>query len=337
MRKSEGDTDDAIDLLSSALEIDPLGRIPYVNLPSFYAMRGQNSETTQMLLKAVSIFPDWPTPHNYLSNHLQKLGRLDESVAWGLREIALSQDPMAGGPLIAIYQEFGNDAAVTDFVESFPADHPLYPIGKSYWHYVTRDYEGALTELENLSDLSAYPVDVTVGLMVGASIMTGEFDRAYDYMVRSYPLLTGDAEPTVDKKNVYSAVLLAFIEQKRNRTNHARELLAKAQPVVATLPRLGMAGHGIKDVHILTMQGRLNAAIEALTEAVDEGFVSSQAFDIWSFDEDPIIEPLRSDPRFPDIEQKINDRIEEMRRNVEEARASGDWSALLDEAKGETA
>ena len=89
-----------------ALTMDPLSRIPYVNLPGFYAQRGQNEEATAMLLKAVSIFPDWSTPYGYLSNHLQKLGRLDEAVAWGRRERALSEDPMSGGNLLGIYQEF---------------------------------------------------------------------------------------------------------------------------------------------------------------------------------------------------------------------------------------
>ncbi|MGB5332039.1 MAG: tetratricopeptide repeat protein [Woeseiaceae bacterium] len=337
LRESEGEIDAAVELLTNALKIDPLSRIPYLNLPSFYASRGQNAETTTMLLKATAIFPDWSLPYGYLSNHLQKLGRLDEAVAWGLREMVLSEDPMAGGTLIGIYQEFGDDAAITDFVQSFPSNHPFYPIGKSYWHYVTRDYEGALAELENLDDPTAYPVDFLAGLMVGAAIMTGEFDRAYNYLIRGHPSLAGDTNVMINRKNVYAAVLLAFIEQKRNRPKRAKELLDRAQPVVTELPRLGMAGHGIKDVHVLVMQGRPDAAIEALIEAVNEGFVSSQAFDVWSFDQDPIIEPLRSDPRFSAIEKQINDRIEEMRRNVEEARASSDWSRLLDRTTSESA
>lgn len=336
LRQSEGEIDAAVELLTQALTIDPLSRIPYVNLPSFYASRGQNAETTTMLLKAAAIFPDWSLPYGYLSNHLQKLGRLDEAVAWGLREMALSKDPMAGGALIGIYQEFGDDAAISDFVQSFPSDHPFYPIGKSYWHYVTRDYQGALTELERLGEPSSYPVDFLSPLMVGAAIMTGEFDRAYEHIIDGHPSLAGDTEIMIDRKNLHAAVLLAFIEQKRNRPKQARELLDKAQPVVAELPRLGMAGHGIKDVHVLTMQGRHSAAIEALTEAVNEGFVSSQAFDVWSFDQDPIIEPLRSDPRFSAIETQINDRIEAMRRNVDEARASSDWSILLDRTRSES-
>jgi hypothetical protein len=112
-------------------------------------------------------------------------------------------------------------------------------------------------------------------------------------------------------------------------------LLDKALPVVERLPRLGMSGHGIEDVHILALQGRKNAAIEALLAAIEEGFVSSQGFDAWPFDQDPIIEPLRSDPRFTEIEQRMNNRIEEMRRNVDKARLSADWSELL--AKAETA
>ena len=117
--------------------------------------------------------------------------------------------------------------------------------------------------------------------------MNGDFDRAYEYMERSNPTLTGDTDIAIDAYNVYSAIMLAFIQQKRDRPAEARKLLAKAQPVIERLPRLGYAGHGIRDVQILSMQGRPNAAMEALIEAVDEGFVSSQAFDVWSFDAVP--------------------------------------------------
>lgn len=336
LRTTEGDVDGAIELLTKALSIDPLSRIPYVNLPSFYAMRGQNAEATAMLVRASQIFPDWPTPYGYLSNHLQKLGRLDESVAWGLREMAVSEDPLSGGSLLGIYQVFGHDEEITRFVERFPLDHPFFTVGKSYWHYISRDYEAALDELEGTIDTGDFPPEFTSPILVGAAVMLGHYEDAYDYLVLGNPSLAADTTIEVDRHNLNAIVLLAFIEQKRNRMNHARALLEKALPVVRTLPRLGSAGHGIKDVQILTMLGRPNAAIEALTAAVEEGFVSSHVFDAWPFDRDPIIAPLRSDPRFPGIEARINDRVEAMRRNVEAARASGNWDALLEKATSES-
>jgi TolB-like protein len=329
LRRSEGQIEKSIDLLTTALLIDPLSRIPYVNLPSSLAMEGQNERTIELLLDAVKYFPDWSTPHNYLSTQMQGLGRLDEAVAWGQLDAELSEDPMVGGNLLGIYQDFGDDNHLAEFFEAFPETHPLYPMGMAYRHWMQRDYEEALTAVEAIVDDPAFPSEFTLPVIIGASMMTGEFDKAYEYLIKGSPTLKADSKTTVDRFNLQFAVYLAYVEQQRNHPQAAAELLRQAERILRGLPRLGMAGYGIRDVHVLTLQGRENAALEALAQAVDEGFVSTQSFDGWPFDQDPIIEPLRADPRFDLLRQRITEKIEKMRENVAAAESTGDWSALL--------
>lgn len=333
LRRSEGKIEESIALLTTALTVDPLSRIPYVNLPSLLAMEGQTERTTELLLQAIKIFPDWATPYDYLANHMHRLGRLDEAVAWGLEAMVLTDDPMTGGSLMGVYDEFGDDASITEFVKAFPAEHPLYPIGKGYWLYGQKDYEGAIAAFEGFRDAAEFPVPFVFPLLAGAAIMTKDYDLAYAALLQGEPILAGDTEQPVDRFNVATAVLLAYTEQQRGHPQAAARLLEQAETIIRDLPRLGMGGHGIKDVHILTMQGRRDAAVEALTEAVEEGFVSSQAFDVWAFDEDPIIEPLRSDPRFEILQERMYEAVERMRQNVDEARTTGDWSILLAKAE----
>jgi len=329
LRNSEGDNQSAIDLLTKALTIDPLSRIPYVNLPSFLALEGKNDDATKLLIEAVRIFPEWEVPYEYMSNHLMRLGRLDEAVAWRMRSASFNADPLSQGALMGTYQAFGDDEAITEFVESFPKDHPLYPLGVAWWHYITRDYRGADQALGDIGDLSGLPRDFLLPLQVGLALLLEDWQRAKAVLLAGNPGLVGDDESPVAEHNAFWAVYLAFVEQKLGNDREATRLLDEAEPVIARLPRMGMRGQGIQDVHILVLRGRYAAAMEALIEAVDEGFVASQPFDLFPFDEDPIIVPLRDDPRFAPLEQRMHELIEAMRHNVEAAQESGDWEPLL--------
>ena len=53
LKETEGDFAASGDLLRQAMQIDPLSRIPYVNLPSMLAAQGEIEQTTELLIKAI--------------------------------------------------------------------------------------------------------------------------------------------------------------------------------------------------------------------------------------------------------------------------------------------
>ena len=76
--------------------------------------------------------------------------------------------------------------------------------------------------------------------------------------------------------------------------------------------------------------GRKAAALDALRDAIDAGFVSLYPFDFWSIDKDPLVDSLRGDPRYENMRAELGEKLDFQRRNVELADATGNWQPLLD-------
>ena len=113
-RAPEGLTDAAITLYEKSKEVDPLGRVPYANLPTLYARLGENDEALRQLIRATEIHTDWPTPYLVIAIQLMTLGRVDESLAWLARAQELSIDSLEIDNLsVAIYMAFGETRRTT--------------------------------------------------------------------------------------------------------------------------------------------------------------------------------------------------------------------------------
>ena len=144
VRGTQQRIEEAIELYHESLRVDPLGKIPYANLPGMYALRGQNDEALKLYVKAVEIHPDWPTAYQNLAFHLHGLGRMDEAVAWAMKGRALSVDPIAGAPIVLAYIEFGEYEKIPEIFSGVTAGHPMYEIGLSMDKALRADYEGAV-------------------------------------------------------------------------------------------------------------------------------------------------------------------------------------------------
>jgi len=331
----DGNIDGAIDALTTAMEIDPLGRIPYLNLPGFYSMRGENEKAIQLLFKAIDIFPDWPSPYNYMARQLKGLGRLDEAVAWSIVAQSMTDDPMIGAEAVGVYIEFGDTDRLEAFMQSFGSEHPMYAIGTAFKRFMENDYAGTIENFEELDQLSESQEQALYPILSMAALKLNEYDKAREFLTRANPMLAGDTDASVNRYNVRAAVMLAYALRQTNRDRQASELLTQAWDVVQQMPRSGAAGSGIRGVQILAVQGRKDAALDALREAIDAGFVSLMVYDYWTLDQDVLLDNLRDDPRFEAMRLELHEVIDQMRENVRQADESDDWRELLGRARPE--
>ena len=331
--EGDGKIDKAIDALTTAMEIDPLGRIPYLNLPDYYSSLGENEKAIQLLLRAMDIFPDWAQPYDYVARQLKGLGRLDEAVAWSLIAQSMTDDPMMGREAIGIYIEFGDTDRVDAFMQKFGSDHPMYPMGAAFQRFMENDFEGTLASFEALDQVSDAQAEFAYPILSMASMKLEEYDKARDYLVQANPMLASDTDASVNRFNLRAAVMLAYALRRTNRDRQASDLLTQAWDVVQQMPRMGAAGYGIRDVQILAIQGRKDAAIDALREAIDAGFVSQLAYDYWTLDQDALLDNLRDDPRFEAMRIELHEVIDQLRENVRQADESGNWDELLSRAR----
>lgn len=333
LRENENRVDEAIELMSQALIKDPLNRIPMVNLPGLWSLQGQNDRAMQLLLRATDTYADWPLPVAFLAQSLQKLGRLDEAIAWTVKLRNMSSDPLAGTEVFGLLQVFDHQDYIIEFFDRFPEDHPVYPIAVAYKVFFEGDYERALQVAIDNNTEEIASTGAMFPLMARCAIMLERYDEAADFLVQQNPALASDVAMPVTRFNANAAILLAFVEQKRGNERTAAVLLQQVLDVAASLPRFGYSGHGTLDVRALTLQGRTAAALDALREAVDTGLTSAIPFAFWEIDDDPTLALLREQPGYPELRTEMQARVDVMENRLREATSSADWSELLSLAR----
>ena len=134
--------------------------------------------------------------------------------------------------------------------------------------------------------------------------------------------------------NAAGALKLAYIWQQEGKSEPAEDLLKKVLSAVSQQPRLGISGHGIRDVQALALLGRSAEALVAFKRAVADGYVSSMLFDGTELIRDVYLNSLRDNADFIQQIEIIEQRKSTMRAKVEAAQTESDWAALRQIALG---
>jgi len=328
VRGTQDRIEEAIDLYHESLRVDPLGKVPYANLPGLYAQRGQNDEALKLYVKAVEVHPNYPTAFRNLAQQLQGLGRMDEAVAWGMMAVETSEDPLSGTPMVPAFIEFGEFEKVADLFSGLTPGHPMYEYGAGMERVLQGDFDGAVALIEEGIEGDENPQQFLLSLISTLSVFSGDFDKARTYAELHDPEFAADADPEVGTHNVANLIRYAFILQNHGEAQRADKLLDLAMGVVRTLPRIGLFGHGIRDVHILALQGKTLDALAAFRDALDEGFRGTVASNGWPLALDPYLKSLRDQPGFRAMVGELDDEIARMRQRLADAEESGNWDEL---------
>lgn len=328
LRGTQNRIEEAIDLYHESMRVDPLGKIPYANLPGLYALRGQNDQALDLYLKATEIHPDWPTAYQNLAQHLQGLGRMDEAVAWGMKSIELSTDPIGGAPIVGAYIEFGEYHKIEQIFSNVTPEHPMYVLGLSMARAFEGDYAGAAEIIEATIEGDESPRRFQIGIISGFAMLAKDWDKARTYAEMLNSDFAADADPEVDASNVANLIAYAYVLQNLGERERADALLTLALNVVRTVPRLGLAGHGIRDVQILALQGKTIDALAAMRGAIDDGFRGTVSSNGWPLAIDPFLDSLRDQPAFQAMVSELDDEVDKMRQRVAAAEETGNWDEL---------
>lgn len=325
LRQQQGRIEEAKGLMQKALRLNPYSTPINYEIARLYDETGQYAEALSRYLRVIEIEPGHAFAYVYIAAiHYLVRGRVDESLVWyrkAAQHDALS--PSLQSAQAIAYLELGDPDSAKEWVDRGLALKPdtFWTRWTSLLHSVyTRDDEAARADARALLEVSPR--------YWGAHHVLRNFDLEADrYGValsryaRSFPELTEPEVPRVDAENYRAAIDLALVMMLLGEQGRANDLLEGSLDVIGTMPRLGINGHYICDVQIYALQQRPELALEALREAVDEGW----RLWVWLYlERDPNLESIRDEEGFQQISAALETDLVAQARRVQELRASGE-------------
>jgi TolB-like protein/Tfp pilus assembly protein PilF len=294
-RLNSGDPKSAIDLFRGAIEKDPAYAAAHAGLANAYGWMGEAgwmsygeafSQEKAEALKAIQLDDSRPEPHLDLG-----VAALNQSWDWATQrkefERALELSPNAATVHWAYANYFNRVGLGDDAIAQAQLAVQLDPVSSrsytntSFVYYFARKYDQALTEIQKAVALHPDPVEIFFPLGV-IYVEKGEYDQA----IQEFQRLGNAPHALGHMGNAYARASLAA---------QARELIPKLKEHVDTS---GVGRYEIALVYAALHDN--DKAFEWLEKAYqvrDKGLTYLKA--------DPCLDPLRSDPRFRSLLQRV--------------------------------
>ena len=133
--------------------------------------------------------------------------------------------------------------------------------------------------------------------------------------------------PAVNLANYRSAIDLAGVLLLAGQTDRASYILSESQDQIAETIRVGFYGFWVSDVQILALQGKTDAALAALRQAIDQGWRTDWRF---FFYVDPNLDSIRGEPEFQAMLLEVKEDMAAQLERVGEMDANGELAEIPD-------
>jgi len=321
---SDGRKEESLAHRRKALELDPLSANINVVVGNSLQDTGRFDEAMAHYRKAIEIDPALPASYERIADiHRFAFGRLDEAVTWQRQGISRDpSEPRGSVYLGAIYLDLGDSVEAERWFNRTPLADALMEVVFLHRGEFAKSVEIAK---ENIQGWSGAPY--TLANLRNHDLRAGRAAEARARYERGYPELFGDKVPVIRRSNYEVAIDMALVLVGTGESDRANLLLERSFEYVQTILRLGINGYGISDVLIYALQGKPDAALTALRQAVDEGW----RFNWWYYlEHDPNLESIRTRPEFQTILEEIKTEMAAQLARVRDMDAAGQLEPIAD-------
>ena len=322
--------DEAGDLFAQALELDPYSAPSIYQYARYLDAIGEFDAALEHYLRVADIEPNYAFTYVYIAaTHFLVYGRIGESLVWYQK--AALHDPLSPSLQSAQavgYLELGQPDTARYWVEKALALGP-----DTFWamwsdvllRLYTGDDAGAQERSRAMIEL--FPRNQGAHKVLrNADIEAGRYAVARSRYARAFRELVEPEVPSVNADNYQVAVDLALVLIHLGEHERADDLLQGSLDAIKSIPRMGVDGYWITDVDIYSLQNRPEQALQALHNAIDEGW----RFLTWlDLEFDPNVDSIRDHPRFQELTMMLEADLAKQSERVLELQQSGELVPIV--------
>jgi tetratricopeptide (TPR) repeat protein len=283
-------------LLERALTLDPLNRVTETNYLNELWRSGEREQFWTRAEERLARDPDYPTAHYQLAWTRYGIGEFAEAT----RIFVESPTGMPSvWPVMNLLMVFGDDERAMQVAENVPEDAQEYEDVRNWIEGRTDPIETIRARAEAI--LAAPQPDPAGQNVAQRLISEGDYALTRRLIEHAFPTLQEEIPRTRGDTNIlafYAKILYLDGDVPR-----AREMAEYSLAQNRGKPATGPGSRGTGDLLNYLVLGRHEDAIEELQTLEEAGYR------FWyseEFDEDPLLDPIRDDPRVQAVREAID-------------------------------